>query len=203
MDRRLSIIIPAYNEGKCIGKNIQTVLDQMYKWTVEVVVVNDGSTDNTSNEILKMVSGNRGKVVLLSYSPNMGKGYAVRYGLIHSKYRQKLIIDADLSVNPSEIEYFNLPENYAIYKGQRIQKVSQPLYRIFLGKGFKVLCWICTGMYLDTQSPFWFMNLPRSFYFDLEIDGFAFDVEILLKAKKKGTGFTKFLWHITIQKIQK
>jgi glycosyltransferase involved in cell wall biosynthesis len=186
----LSIIVPAYNEGKCITKNVDTIIKQMKGWNLEIVVVNDGSTDDTADKILKLCNKYRGIVKVVSYTHNVGKGYAVYSGIELSKHPQKLIIDADLSVMPEHLKRFRdmdmkLEAPYII-KGQRYQVQKQPWYRIAVGKGWQMLVWIMTGINMDTQCPFTYLNVPDRFYAEMVIDGFAFDVEIIYKATMLG-----------------
>lgn len=190
INKNLSIIIPCYNEERYIAKNIKKVINQMQKkWNIEIIAVNDGSTDDTKKEILKMATKHPDVVKLFSYKHNVGKGYAVYSGILKSKYKQKLIIDADLSVEPNNIDKFDfskITESEYIIKGQRIQIERQPLYRIMLGKCWQLLVWMFIGINQDSQCPFTFLNVNDSFFSDMIIYGFAFDVEILFKAKYKG-----------------
>jgi len=190
--RGYSVIVPAYNESKQIDNcvyMIQTILSTLprqVKW--EIVLVNDGSMDSTFQKMLNKAKFACGKILAISYYENRGKGYAVRTGLLNSKYDKKIILDADLSVSPVYIRHkpkVKLGEYYVI-KGQRRQVRKQPLYRIFLGKSWQTLTYLLTGLNMDTQCPYWQVKLPPEFYNQLKIDGFAYDVEILYKAKREG-----------------
>lgn len=140
----LSVIIPIFNEEKRI-KNLSYVISflkkQKYKW--EVIVVNDGSTDLTGRVAESLQK--KLKFKLISYSPNHGKGAAIKEGMLASSGRYKLFLDIDLS---TPIDEFNklLPhlKKYNIVIGSR--KISgsniiirQPLTREILGKMFTQL----------------------------------------------------------------
>lgn len=192
MEKYISVIVPAYNEEGCIEGNIRGLdfwLKKHFINTYEIIIVNDGSTDRTHEIISRLANKN---IKIKSYRKNRGKGYAVRTGLLSAKAPVILLLDADMSVRINELddeiidEVYNWSQDDLIVKGQRIQVQRQPLFRVFVGKCFKVLTWLMTGIYLDTQCPFQILKLPKSFYHELKIDGFAFDVEILYKAKQKG-----------------
>jgi dolichyl-phosphate beta-glucosyltransferase len=194
--RKISVIIPCYNEALIISDTVKKIDKylSLRKFNYEIILVNDGSTDNTLDIILSL-SHRYNHLYFFTSQTNRGKGYAVRQGLLMARHRIKLVLDADLSVDITAIHTLDIQMNlpFSIIKGQRHQLIRQPLYRIFAGKMFKVLVWLFTGMYLDSQCPFFLTTLPKEFFKDLKIDGFAFDVEILYKAK---------LQNIRIDKIE-
>lgn len=97
---KLSIIVPCYNEEKTVGTIIRRVLAvQFAGWTTEVIVVNDGSTDNTAS-ILDQFSSD---VKVVHLSQNSGKGSAVKAGLEAATGDFAVIQDADLECQPEEI----------------------------------------------------------------------------------------------------
>ena len=182
----LSIIIPCYNEEKVIENTVKEIIRSLPS-QAQIIIVDDGSTDTTRKKIIRLMNTCPG-VHTVAYNENKGKGYAVHQGLNLALYKRRLILDADLSVHVKYVLQFMRGATIrdCVVKGTRIQKVKQPLYRIFVGKCWKLLVWIKTGIYRDTQCPFTFLNLPREFYKDLKVDGFAFDVELLYKAKTQG-----------------
>ena len=93
---KLSIIIPCYNESKDIAKNVEIVKDYLIKNQIdyELLLVNDGSKDNTK-EVIESING----VTALSYDDNRGKGGAVKYGIENAKGDYVLFMDADLSTD--------------------------------------------------------------------------------------------------------
>ena len=137
----LSIIIPVYNEEKRVNnltRIISYLKKQKFKW--EVIVVNDGSTDKTMKK-LKILK-NRLRFKILSYYPNIGKGFAIKTGMLSTTGKYRLFLDIDLSTPVDELNRF-LPflKKFDIVIGSRKMKsseviVKQSLLREFLGKTF-------------------------------------------------------------------
>ena len=103
----LSIVIPAYNEEKLIEVSIKKIISHLKKlrsW--EIVVTDDGSTDETS-QIVKKFS-KRG-VQLIRLKKNLGKGGALKKGVLSARGEYIIFLDADLSVGPENIqEFYNI-----------------------------------------------------------------------------------------------
>ncbi len=91
---KISVVIPAYNEAKRIGQTLQAIAAYFTEEEVEILVVNDGSTDDTESVI---ESYKLPAVRVIAYGQNRGKGYAVQQGVLASQGEQVLISDADLS----------------------------------------------------------------------------------------------------------
>ncbi len=186
----LSIIIPCYNEGETIRDNINNRVIPYLKYKnikYELIVVNDGSTDNTLDEIISL-----GNVNVVSYTPNRGKGYAVKQGLIEAKGDYILFMDADLSTDLKAIEdVIQFQKDYDLIIGSRHHKASvlvkkQSLLRRFIGLGCRILVNMKFHFHFsDTQCGFKAMNkeLAKLIIEKQTIDNFAFDVEYLYIAK--------------------
>ena len=103
--KSISIVIPAYNEAERIGPTIETIHDYFSKKTqsFDIIVINDGSRDNTANIVLGLAKGIR-NITLLDSSINQGKGSSVRKGMIHAAHDLILLTDADLSTPIDEFE---------------------------------------------------------------------------------------------------
>src|SRR5262249_30658798 len=105
MSASLSVIIPAYNESARLGKTLRDVVDYLSKNNPdgEVIVVDDGSSDHTADlarEVFHDAKNLRTSVI--SYKSNLGKGRAVRLGLLAARSDVALFSDADLSTPISE-----------------------------------------------------------------------------------------------------
>jgi len=198
----LSVVIPCYNEEKVLPETIMKLEKFFFKhrdmFAGELIFVNDGSSD-TTEKILHSFKETGKNIRVHSYNRNIGKGYAVRRGLMLAKYNNVLLLDADLSVRPEEMLLFatmyNLnSENPFIIQGQRIQMIKQPIHRLFAGKCFELLHKLILNIGVnDTQAPFKLLhNLPEQFVSELKIDGFAYDCELLYKAKRQTIQIWKF-----------
>jgi len=97
---KLSILMPAYNEAGTVGIAVKRVLDLQYPCDMEVVVVDDGSADHTS-EVLAAIDDPR--VVITAHAANRGKGAAVRTAASLATGDYLLIFDADLEYSPDDI----------------------------------------------------------------------------------------------------
>ncbi len=188
----LSIVIPAYNEEKRLGKTIERILDYLKKndFDYELIVVDDGSRDNTVGIARKF-----GEVKVVKNDKNRGKGYTVKNGIMNSTKEFVLFSDADLSTPIEELNKF-LPfvQDYNIIIGSRRMKesnikVKQPFYRSWAGKIFPIIVNILiAGDIRDTQCGFKLFNTEtaKRLFSIQKISGFSFDAEILYLAKKTG-----------------
>ena len=182
---KLSIVVPCYNESKDIAKNSEIIKNYLetIKQDYELILVNDGSKDNTK-EVIEAIPG----VKALSYEPNRGKGGAVKYGIENATGEYVLFMDADLSTDLSAIEKFlKLAPDYDMVIGSRhakdsVIKKKQPALRVFIG-------WCCRKLvnmkfhfkYKDTQCGFKAMrtDISKKIVAKQVVNNFAFDVEYL------------------------
>src|SRR5947209_9693685 len=192
-----SIIIPAYNESERIIATLDRVLaylDQQ-QWNAEVVVVNDGSRDNTA-QIIQRYAAAHPHVRLLENPGNRGKGYAVRNGMMNARGDLLLFSDADLS---SPIE--EAPKLFAAISagadcaiGSRwlrpeLQSERQPLHRQVFGRIYNLLLRLILGLdFADTQCGFkaFTRSSAEAIFPRMRIDRWGFDSELLFLAKKDG-----------------
>ena len=192
-----SIVIPAYNEGARLGPTLEKVLAYVRQqgWDAEVIVVNDGSRDNTAEIVHEFAA--RNPILSLVENPgNRGKGYAVRNGMLNARGEVILFSDADLS-SPIE-EMPKLLEAVAagadIAVGSRwlrpeLQSHRQSLHRQLFGRIFNGLNRIILGLrFKDTQCGFKaFTRSAAQKILPLQrIERWGFDPEILFLARKFG-----------------
>lgn len=200
-NHNISIVIPCYNEKKVIIDTIYDCLSFLKRnfRHYELLLVNDGSTDGTERIIADFIRSKKlnNHVKLLNFFKNFGKGQAVRLGCIEAKYENIVVLDADLSVRPANIHfimpYMRFKHNPLLIFAERNQVVKQPKLRLFLGLCFRKLTSnIHKTNILDTQCPFkYFRNWQYDWFNELFIDGFAYDIELLLKAKQKNIKIRK------------
>jgi len=99
---KLSILIPCYNEEKTIIKIIKQIKKQNYSVPYEIIIINDGSTDNTYNKLFYLQNKIK-DLKIISYKQNQGKGYALQQGIKNVTGNITIIQDADLEYNPKQI----------------------------------------------------------------------------------------------------
>lgn len=195
----LSVVIPAFNEEKRILSTLNKINSFLREkdYDYEVIVVDDGSADGTMSTVEKSGLPLKGKVQVLSYSGNRGKGYAVKTGILESKGEYVLVSDADMSTPIEEVEKLIgiIAEGYDAVIGSRSVsdsdvRVRQPWYRERMGKTFNLFVRLTLGLndFNDTQCGFKLFkgDMAREIADKLQIDGFSFDVEMLYLAKRKG-----------------
>jgi glycosyltransferase involved in cell wall biosynthesis len=194
---RYSIVIPAFNEAQRITNALQSVVACIRErgWTAEVVVVDDGSGDQTA-DFVRAFAANAPEVRLLQNPGNHGKGYSVRNGILHAFGEIVMFTDADLSAPIEEAEglFSAIAGGADIAIGSRWlertrQTIRQPLYRQFFGRCFNGVTRLIMGLpFADTQCGFKaFTRTAAQTIFQLQtIERWGFDPEILFIALKRG-----------------
>lgn len=194
---RLAVIVPSYNEESRIVPSLERMADffsaQSYTWSV--TVVSDGSSDGT-NRLAQEFADSHPGFALRSYTPNRGKGYAVRLGMLEADADFVLFTDADLAAPIEEIDkLWSATESGAdIAIGSRPLKesnlaVRQPWYREFLGRAFnKAVQLMAIKGIDDTQCGFklFRIGVAHDIFRRCKTDGFGFDFESLMIARDLG-----------------
>jgi glycosyltransferase involved in cell wall biosynthesis len=194
-----SVVIPCFNEAARIGQTVHATLDYLGSVSPEseLIVVNDGSTDETSTIAREALAPAKIEARLLENFPNRGKGAAVRRGLFAAQRPIGLFFDADLSTPLNEIPKVIEPianGDVDLAFGSRALDRSligqhQPWRREQAGRVFNLLVRIATGLpFWDTQCGFKAFRLEvcRPILEAARIEGFAFDVELLYLALRAG-----------------
>jgi dolichyl-phosphate beta-glucosyltransferase len=197
--KRLSIIIPAYNEAKRIEESIMRMQAYRRTWVttypetdLEIIYVIEKSTDDTLKLALELTSAKPG-ISVIGNEVQRGKGYAVRTGMVAASGDVKIFMDLDLSTDLKHVrEFFELitVDGYDIVVGNRKMEASsiirkQPIMRRMASWTFNKLVGLAGIKNItDTQCGFKaFTRATADFLFrDLMFDGFSFDVELLYKA---------------------
>src|SRR5271163_541598 len=197
MDIAYSIVIPAYNEGARLGATLEKVLGYLRErgWSAEVIVVNDGSRDNTA-ALVRGFAEKEPMVRLVENPGNRGKGYAVRNGMLNARGEVVLFSDADLSSPIEEMPKLlaALASGADIAIGSRwlraeLQTRRQSRHRQLFGRVFNLLLRIILGLrFKDTQCGFKaFTRQASQTILPLQrIERWGFDPEILFLARKFG-----------------
>lgn len=191
----LSIIIPAYNEELRLPPTLARVATflRTQPYSAEVIVVENGSTDNTAGAVLRFIHEQMQpddpfSVYLLQSTP--GKGAAVKHGMLHAKGDYQIMSDADLSVPIEDVPKFLPPAlaagtfDVAIASREVPGAVrhGEPGYRHLMGRVFNTLVRVMAVPKIhDTQCGFkCFTREAAQLVFPLQrIDGWGFDVEVL------------------------
>lgn len=201
----LSLIIPAYNEADRIGPSVEKAYRYFEgaDYDVEIIVVDDGSSDATleavRNVFLRKPPGlTRMETRLLAQGSNMGKGAAVRRGMLEARGSVRIFTDADFSTPVHEVAKV-IPlissGEYDVVIGSRaaerraLVKKHQPWYREAMGRFYNVLVqlFVFRGI-RDTQCGFkgFSGDAAQILFSKLQVKGFSFDVEILYLARRYG-----------------
>jgi len=200
-DTTLSIVVPIYNEER----RLQALLERLPEGVDaarraglvlgEILLMNDGSTDGTG-EALAGIDDLGGLLKVVTTAPNRGKGAAVRRGMLLATGDVALMCDADLSTPLDEL----VPLAGALRAGADVVIgsrgledsnviVHQPRHRELMGKGFNVFIRVLTGVpWRDTQCGFklFRMRTARQLFELQRVEGFAFDLELLVTARRLG-----------------
>ena len=192
-----SVVFPCFNEERRIGPTLERAVAFLSgrggPW--EVVVVDDGSRDRTS-DVVREAFGSCESVRVLRYETNHGKGFAVREGVLAARGELALFSDADLSTPIDELakfeakaaEGFDVVAASRVIAGARIL-TPQPALRRLSGLAFRTLV---RGLGLsslhDTQCGFKLLRRAavEPVLRAIETEGFAFDVELLARAERAG-----------------
>lgn len=191
---QLSIIVPVFNEAPQIAQNLNLLLKEVeaYFTNFEVIVVSDGSTDETASKILHFRHPGLKPVVI---EKNAGKGNAVRAGFQKATGNYILFIDGGMEIHPKEIRIFmglmELYESDIVVGSKRHPQshVHYPWYRRFLSMIFQGLVRVLFKIHVtDTQVGIKLFRgeVIRAILPHLEINRYGFDLELLSLAQLAG-----------------
>jgi dolichyl-phosphate beta-glucosyltransferase len=204
-----SLVIPAYNERNRIEACLRSVAEWVRSrpggWDWEVVLVDDGSTDGTKGIATALADKLGLPLEIRRHDRNMGKGCALRKGVLASTGDPVLISDVDLSTPLTEwVKLAERLPTHPVAIGSRaleenLVRRKQPLYRRLLGKAGNLLVrmFAVPGI-RDTQCGFKLFrgDAARELFREARVDGFAYDMEILFLARRHGLAIAEVpvLW---------
>jgi dolichyl-phosphate beta-glucosyltransferase len=180
----LTVILPCYNEAQRLPETLQTLLTHLSQTPgeVEVLVVDDGSTDATVMVATAVAAADR-RVQVLSYQPNRGKGYAVRTGMLAAEGELIVFTDADGSYGPRDLDrILGALGEAPVAIGTRASGTSGPVARQAASRVFNLAIRGLLGLrFGDTQSGLkgFRRGAAQAIFRQARVDGFAFDVEAL------------------------
>lgn len=190
--KMISVIVPVYNESKRVFnlKSIFDYLKKKYKFS-EIIVVNDGSTDDTIKKLRAMKRDIEFRLV--SYKLNKGKGWAVKQGMLKATGDYRIFCDVDLSTPISELENLlhYISHHDVVIGTRKISKskviVEQPAWRKWLGKGFTFLSQVTLRVWVSDFTcgfKLFSANSAKRIFSRTRIYRWGFDSEIMFLAKK-------------------
>ncbi|RLI04609.1 glycosyltransferase family 2 protein [Candidatus Bathyarchaeota archaeon] len=191
MKPKVSVILPAYNEEDRISLTLQGLNRSLTEVGLpyEVIIVNDGSNDSTYEVAVREAENYGGKVKVVGYGKNMGKGYALKTGFTYATGEIVIFMDSDMEITPNQLIHYVKALNYGdvVIASKRHPQsyVEMPLLRKFLSCCFNLLVKLFTGLRLsDTQAGLKAVKRRalEKIFPKLTVKRFAFDVEFLVVA---------------------
>jgi dolichyl-phosphate beta-glucosyltransferase len=198
----LTIVIPAYNEEARVEPTVRSYLDycRSTRRSVELIVVDDGSRDGTSS-VVEHLGDEYPELRLIRLAQNQGKGYAVRSGVVNARGKLILFADADGATSLDELSRLEqaLAAGADVAIGSReldtaAVRVTARLYRRLIGRAFHLLVETLTVRSIrDTQCGFKLFRGPvaHELFSRMRMNGFSFDVELLMMAQRHGYRVTE------------
>ena len=199
----ISIVIPAYNEERRLPRSLERICAYLKErgWDGEVIVVDDGSTDQTA-QIVRERQKQIPALRLVQNGRNRGKGFSVRHGMLEARARIAIFTDADLSSPIEEADKLlgvMGGGRYDVAIGSRavdrtLITERQSRFREIAGIIFNKLVQLVTGLeFVDTQCGFkaFAVEKMKPVFEQQRIEGFGFDPEILFLAKRNRLRITE------------
>lgn len=191
----LSIIIPLYNEEKTISQLLEKI-DETFKmvtYEYEVIIVDDGSKDNSASVVEKTIENVNKSYKLYRAERNKGKGAAIRLGLQYVKGEYTIIQDADLECNPNDIltmiEYVQEHKLSVLYGSRILNKENKSPNKLFY-MGGRLVTLVANILYLQniTDEPTCYKLFKTELLkkMNLKCNGFEFCPEVTAKISKMG-----------------
>ena len=202
-DRRLTLVLPALDEGDRIAASVLRLRDELADVDVEILVVDDGSSDDTARAA--QAAGAR----VVRHDVNRGKGAAVRTGVLAASGRAVAFLDADLAYPPAQVRVIlaAIEDGWDVAVGNRFDTRStvagRTATRFVFGRLFNALtAAVLLGQYRDTQCgcKAFRSDVGRELFARTRLDGFAIDVEVLHLVERGGYSLTEV--PVTVEAVQ-
>ncbi len=188
--KKLSIIIPAYREGRTIRNNLEVIKRKLSGVVsdYEIILVIDGHVDNTYREARKVVG-----IKIISYKTNHGKGYALKKGFEASTGELVTFLDADMDIDPLQLKrmypYLSAADMVVGSKRHPFSKLQYPFFRRVLSFWYSMFIRVFFGLKLhDTQTGLKLMkrDVLKIIMPYILVKQYAFDLELCFLAHKHG-----------------
>jgi dolichyl-phosphate beta-glucosyltransferase len=203
----LSIVIPAFEEGHKIARDVEAASEFLTanRLQGEILVVDDGSGDNTAQAAEKAAVPDGVRRRVIRYEPHRGKGYAVCTGMRETRGRYTMFADCGVCIPYANARAgldmlrrgdCDIAHGSRRHRGSDIRR-DQPWHRRLLSRSFKATVRLVLRVpreLTDTQCGFKIYrgDVARELYGECITDGFMFDIEIILRAVKKGYRIREF-----------
>ena len=192
MIKKISVIVPCFNEIRTIERAIQALLSVDFHREKEIIIVDDGSTDGT-REYLEKFHGSKEKVAVLFHEKNKGKGSAIRTALRKATGDYIIVQDADLEYDPHDIVKLieSAEKNNALVAyGSRNKDIKNKYLYPHYYWGSKILTWFINFLYgqkiTDPETCYKFVETNLMRFIDVQERGFGVEMEVTLKIIKLG-----------------
>jgi hypothetical protein len=190
---RLSLVVPAYNEATRLETSIPRLLEVIHRDETEVIIVDDGSTDDTAGVAARHLADlPRSSVIRLPH--NSGKGAAVRAGVVRARGEIIAYMDADMATEPEDLALLiaALRDN-PVAIGSRALESSvvddKSGLRRLMTRTFGLVVASAVDLPMrDTQCGFkaFHGSVAKLLFHGAQVDSFAFDIEVLVRASRLG-----------------
>jgi hypothetical protein len=189
----LSVVVPAYNEGRRLPGGLEKLMDQVSPEDTEIIVVDDHSADDTASVARSQLAG-WPKSTVVSLPQNRGKGAAVKAGVIEARGESIAFVDADMATDPGDLKSLvtALDHNHVAvgcrsHPGSMVER--RGALRTVANRSFGMLASAMTTLhYTDTQCGFKAFRGPvaKLLFHGVQLERFAFDVDVLDLANRMG-----------------
>jgi glycosyltransferase involved in cell wall biosynthesis len=201
----VSVVVPCFDESQRLPQ-LRDGYRRLASMVDEVIIVDDGSTDGSAELVADMfVSDQSSNIRLVELGENVGKGAAVSAGVLEAHGDAVVFMDADLATDLADLTpLVSALDRHDVVIGSRVMPghvvIGGHWHRSLMGRAFNRFVSLSTGLRLsDTQCGFkaFRSQWARVLFTDLELSRFAFDVEVLLRARSLGLSIGEIPVHWT------
>lgn len=210
--KSLLIAIPAFNEEKIINKTSLRVISEIKKLNVKtrLLIINDGSTDNTANRVIKLKTLFPRQIDLVNHIKNKGYGGAIQSGIKYAfsnNFDYILFMDSDLTNDPKDIKRFAeaIRNDYDCVKASRYissgKTINVPLKRVLLSRGGNLIASLAFNVGIkDCTNGFQMIKVKKLKNVKLHESGFSVIMELMYFLKKRNAKFSELPVTLTNRK---